>query len=103
MKLPFVRRKSLDELQARLDELQARYDSDRGIIAYIPAEYPKRPDGTPIQIPAEDYCFHDRRIGWVRAKRFGTYEEYCTYLKTIYHDNGWATPHPQSNTEQEAE
>lgn len=78
MKFPFVKRSTYEALRAR-------YENEKGrTIAYIPAEYPNKPDGTPMQIPGYDYCFHDRRIGWVRRREFKDYAAYIDYRKEAY-------------------
>ena len=80
MRLPFISRKKYD---------QALRDHER-VIAYIPLTEQEYEDHIRDKsVVADEYCFHDRRIGWVRRAEFGTYEEYCAYLKDVYHENGW--------------
>jgi hypothetical protein len=57
LRLPFVSRK--------------KYEADKGrTIVYVPVERPVD----------KDYCYHDKRIGWVKRLEFANYDDYIKYL-----------------------
>lgn len=77
MKLPYIsRNKHLQELGSLRHNLRSR------IVIYEPVEYPAI-NGKPIRIPGNGYCFHDRRIGWVKSREFDTYADYIDYMKAL--------------------